>query len=211
MRSRGWLAIALAMVLAVTLFTASCSKKVVQTQAVSTTEPEVRKAEVRKAEVQKPEVQKAPDRATEKAGQPGRPEDYRLWAEAAAREAAARAFLKEHIHFAFNSALLSDEARQILNGKAEYLRTNPGIAVTMEGHCDDRGTDVYNMALGDRRAESVKTFLVGLGIGTNRLSTVSYGKERPIAKGHDEASWAKNRRVQFLINRVPEDRMSFKD
>ncbi len=221
MRSTGWLAIAMAMVLAVTLCTASCSKKVVQTQAVSTTEPEVRKAEVRKAEVrkaevqkadvQKAEVQKAPDRATEKAGQPGRPEDYRLWAEAAAREAAARAFLKEHIHFAFNSALLSDEARQILNGKAEYLRTNPGIAVTMEGHCDDRGTDAYNMALGDRRAESVKTFLVGLGIGTNRLSTVSYGKERPIAKGHDEASWAKNRRVQFLINRVPEDRMSFKD
>ena len=189
MRSTGWLAIAPVIVLVVMLFTTSCAKKMVQTevqsQPVSMTEPE---------------VQKTPDRSAKEAGQAGRPEEYRLWAEAAAREAAKRAFLKEHIHFAFGSSLLSDQARQILHGKAEYLRTNPEIVVTVEGHCDDRGTNAFNIGLGERRAESVKMFLVDLGIGTNRLNTVSYGEERPIAVGHDEASWAKNRRAQFVIN-----------
>ena len=70
----------------------------------------------------------------------------------------------------------------------------------MEGHCDDRGTSEYNIALGERRAESVRMFLVNLGIDTNRLNTVSYGEERPIAMGHNEASWATNRRAQFVIN-----------
>ncbi len=170
MRNNVWLAIALVMVLPVMLFTASCTKKAVQTQAVSMTEPE---------------VQKAPDRSAE---------------QAPAREAAETAFVNENIHFAFNSSALSDQARQILNSKADYLRTNPDITITVEGHCDDRGTDAYNIALGERRAESVKNLLVDLGIGTNRLNTVSYGEERPIVMGHNEASWAKNRRAQFVIN-----------
>lgn len=193
MRNKGWSAIALAMVLPVMLFTASCAKKVVQTrtetQQVSMPEPEVRKAE----------VQKAPDRTTEKAGPVARPEEDRAKAESAAREAADWVFVNENIHFAFGSSLLSDEARQILRGKAEYLRAHRDIAVTVEGHCDDRGTNAYNVALGERRAESVKMFLVDLGIGTNRLNAVSYGEERPIAAGHDEASWARNRRAQFVI------------
>ncbi|MHC4609139.1 MAG: peptidoglycan-associated lipoprotein Pal, partial [Planctomycetota bacterium] len=132
--------------------------------------------------------------------QAGRLEEDRLRVEAAAREAAERAFLNESIHFGFDSFVLSDQARQILNSKADYLRLNPDIAITVEGHCDDRGTDAYNSTLGERRAESVTMFLVDLGIGTNRLNTVSYGEERPIAIGHNEASWAKNRRAQFAIN-----------
>ena len=190
MKKKGWLAIDLVMVLAVILFTASCGKKVVQTQAETKTEPKVQKAE----------VQKAPDRSTEKAVQAARPEEDRLRAEAAAREAAQWVFVNEQIHFAFGSSLLSDEARQILHGKAEYLRKNPNITATVEGHCDERGTNAFNVALGERRAESVKMFLVDLGIGTNRLNCVSYGEERPIAVGHNEASWAKNRRAQFVIN-----------
>ena len=71
---------------------------------------------------------------------------------------------------------------------------------TVEGHCDNRGTEAYNIALGERRAESVKNFLVDLGISANRLKTISYGEERPIAMGQDEASWAKNRRAQFMVN-----------
>lgn len=164
MRNKGWLAIALGMMLPVMLFTASCAKK-------------------------------APDRPAEVAEPDGR-----LRAEAAAREAALAALVGENIHFAFDRSLLSDQARQILISKAEYLRTNPDITVTVEGHCDDRGTNAYNIALGERRAESVKMFLVDLGIGTNRLNTVSYGEERPIAMGHNEASWAKNRRAQFVNN-----------
>lgn len=167
------------------VFTASCSKKVVQTQAEATTEPE---------------VQKAADRPAEEAEPDGRLEGERLRVEAAAREAVLAAFVGGNIHFALDSSLLSDEARQILISKAEYLRTNPDITVTVEGHCDDRGTNAYNTALGERRAESVRMFLVDLGIGTDRRNTVSYGKERPIVMGHNEAFWAKNRRAQFAIN-----------
>lgn len=147
-----------------------------------------------------PKVQKAPDRPAEEAEPDRRIEEDRLRAEAATREAALKAFVGENIHFEFDSSLLSDQARQILIGKAEYLRTNPDIKVTVEGHCDERGTSAYNIALGERRAESVKKFLVDLGIGTNRLNTVIYGDERPIAMGYNEASWVKNRRAQFVIN-----------
>jgi peptidoglycan-associated lipoprotein len=184
MRKKGWLAIALVMILPVMLFMASCAKKVVQTQPVSMTA----------------EAQKAPERPAEEAEPDGRLEEDRLRAEAAAREAALTAFVGEKIHFAFDSSLLSDQARQILISKAEYLRTNPDMTITVEGHCDDRGTNAYNIALGERRAESVKVFLVDMGINAHRLNTVSYGKERPVAVGRDEASWAKNRRAQFMIN-----------
>jgi peptidoglycan-associated lipoprotein len=201
MRSKGWLAIALVMVLPIMLFTASCSKQAAQTKSESTTGPEVQKAE----------VQKAQDRPAEEARPDARVEADRLQAETAAREAALAAFVGENIHFEFDSFLLSDRARQILVAKAEYLRTNPDIMVTVEGHCDDRGTNEYNVALGERRAQSVKTFLVNLGIDTNRLSTVSYGEERPIATGHDEGSLAENRRAQFVINGSPGNRMSSKN
>ena len=193
MRNKGWSAIALAMVLPVMLFTASCSKKVVKTQ----TETQTQTQPVSRTG---PEVRKAPDRPAEEAKPDGRLEEVRLRAEAAARLAALTAFVGDNIHFAFDSSQLSDQARQILTSKAEYLRTNPDITVTVEGHCDDRGTNPYNIALGERRAESVKMFLVDLGIGTNRLNTVTYGEERPIAMAHNEASWAKNRRAQFVIN-----------
>jgi peptidoglycan-associated lipoprotein len=187
MRKNVLLAICLAVILPAMLgvFTASCTKKMVKTEPVSTTEPE---------------VQNAQDKAGEETEQAGQPDGDRLWAETAAREAAEKAFVKENIHFAFDSSVLSEQAQEILESKADYLRRNPGVTVTVEGHCDDRGTDAYNIALGERRAESVKIFLVGLGIGTNRLDTVSYGEERPIVMGHDEASWAKNRRAQFVVN-----------
>jgi len=132
--------------------------------------------------------------------QSGRLQEDRLRAEASAREAARTAFVNENIHFAFDSFVLSDQAQRILNSKADYLNTNSGVTVTVEGHCDDRGTETYNIALGERRAESVKKFLVDLGVSANQLNTVSYGEERPIAMGQDEVSWAKNRRAQLVIN-----------
>jgi peptidoglycan-associated lipoprotein len=185
MRKNLWLAIALLMILPVMFFTASCAKKVVQSEPLPPTQPE---------------VSKATDRSAEKAEQAGQLQEDRLRAEADAREAAGTAFVDENIHFAFDSAVLSEQAQQILNSKADYLRTNSSVTVTVEGHCDDRGTNDYNIALGERRAESVKNFLVDLGISTNRLNTTSYGEERPIAMGQNEASWAKNRRAQFVIN-----------
>ncbi len=185
MRKNVWLASVLVMILPAMFFSASCAKKMVQTEPVPTTQPE---------------VPKASDRFDEEAEQARRLQEDRLRAEAAANEAAETAFVNENIHFVFDSAVLSDQAQQILNSKADYLRTNSGVTVTVEGHCDERGTDAYNIALGERRAESVKKFLVDLGISANRLNTVSFGEERPIAIGQDEASWAKNRRAQFLIN-----------
>ncbi len=195
MSNRGRLAIGLVIALSVMLFASSCTKKVVRTQAVQT-----QTVSTTKPEVQKAEVQKAPEKPAEQAGQAARPEKDRPAAQAAAGEAAKWVFVNEHVPFEFNSSLLSDQARQILRGKAEYLRTNPNIMVTVEGHCDERGSNAYNAALGQRRAESVKTFLVDMGIGTVRLNAVSYGKERPVAVGHNEDSWAKNRRAQLVIN-----------
>ena len=84
--------------------------------------------------------------------------------------------------------------------KADFLRENPDIYITIEGHCDERGTNEYNLALGDRRAESAKSFLVDMGIEAYRISTVSYGEERPLCNESDEECWSKNRRDQFVIN-----------
>jgi len=109
-------------------------------------------------------------------------------------------FDDENIQFEFNSAVLTERAQSSLTNKAQYLLFYPDVPVTIEGHCDDRGTDAYNIALGERRAESVKMFLVDLGIGADRLSTISYGEERPIDRGHNETAWAKNRRAQFVKN-----------
>jgi peptidoglycan-associated lipoprotein len=175
MKKNAWLSISLVMILPITLFTASCSKKVVKTQQAAAIEPE---------------VQQAPEQSPEDATSP-EPTDL---------VTAERAFANEKIHFAFDSSDLSSDARQILNGQAEYLRTNPDITITVEGYCDERGMEAYNAALGQRRAKSVKNFLVNLGIGPDRLNTVSYGEEQPVAMGHNEASWAENRRAQFVIN-----------
>ena len=185
MSKKVWLSLSFVVILSVMFFTVSCAKKVVQNEPEPMTQSE---------------VSKAPDKSAMEADQAKQKQDDRLRAEEVAHEAAGAAFVNEIIHFSFDSALLSDQAQQILNDKADYLRTNSGVTVTVEGHCDERGTDAYNIALGERRAESVKNFLVDLGIRSNRLNTVSYGEERPIAIGQDEASWAKNRRAQFVIN-----------
>ncbi len=106
----------------------------------------------------------------------------------------------EDIYFAYDSATLSSEAQESLRRKAEWLRSNSGVSVSIEGHCDERGTNEYNMALGDRRAESTKSFLVNLGIPASRINTVSYGEERPADPSHNESAWSKNRRAHFVTD-----------
>ena len=177
--------ISFVVILSVMFFTVSCAKKVVQNEPEPMTQSE---------------VSKAPDKSAMEAEQAKRLQEDRLRAEAAASEAARMAFVNENILFSFDSFVLSDQAQQILNSKADYMRTNSGVTVTVEGHCDERGTEAYNIALGERRAKSVKNFLVDMGISANRLKTISYGEERPIAMGQDEASWGKNRRAQFMVN-----------
>lgn len=105
----------------------------------------------------------------------------------------------EDIYFEYDSSALLPEARELLKRKAEFLVANPQISIVIEGHTDERGTSEYNIALGERRAESVRSFLEGLGVAASRMSTVSYGEEKPIDPGHNEAAWAKNRRAHIEI------------
>jgi len=105
----------------------------------------------------------------------------------------------EDIYFEFDRSTLTPQAKESLVGKAEWLKTHPDVRVLIEGHCDERGTNEYNLALGDRRAERVRTFLVDLGVSSLRLDTISFGEERPIDDGHNETAWAKNRRAHFAV------------
>jgi peptidoglycan-associated lipoprotein len=103
------------------------------------------------------------------------------------------------VFFALDSADLDDEGRAIVSANAELLKKYPTWVITVEGHCDERGTAEYNLALGERRAGAVKTYLISIGIAADRVRTVSYGKEFPFDPAHDEGAWAKNRRAHFVI------------
>jgi peptidoglycan-associated lipoprotein len=105
--------------------------------------------------------------------------------------------------FDYDRNSLRTDAEAALAGSAQWLQAHPEIAVTLEGHCDERGTEQYNLALGDRRAHTAREYLVTLGIDGRRLSTVSYGEERPFADGSGEESWSQNRRAHFVLRRQP--------
>lgn len=104
------------------------------------------------------------------------------------------------VYFAYDSYILSQEARDALQENARTLSANPQWKILIAGHCDERGATNYNLALGERRANAVKSYLQALGIADNRLATVSYGEEQPAASGHDEAAWALNRRGELTVN-----------
>jgi peptidoglycan-associated lipoprotein len=118
-------------------------------------------------------------------------------AEAYARE--ARAALTAAVHFDFDQSDLRSEDRTILDAKVPILQSNTGVMLTIQGHTDERGSDEYNLALGQRRAATVKRYLVDHGIADSRLQTITYGEERPVAQGSDESAWAQNRRAEFEI------------
>ena len=103
------------------------------------------------------------------------------------------------IYFAFDKSLLSDESISVLSRNAEWFKKSGGALVLIEGHADERGTNEYNLALGERRAKAAKDFLVSLGIQSSRVNQLSYGEERPVCKEPGEVCWAKNRRDHFLV------------
>jgi peptidoglycan-associated lipoprotein len=107
----------------------------------------------------------------------------------------------DRIFFEFNQYELKPSARTSLERQAAWLQKYPGYTINVEGHADERGTREYNLALGERRANSVKNYLVALGIDPNRIATISYGKERPAVLGSNEAAWAQNRRGVSVLNR----------
>ena len=104
------------------------------------------------------------------------------------------------VYFAFDSAALDPRAQQTLSRQAAFLKANPSIKITIEGHCDERGTREYNLALGERRASASRDFLLAQGVDAARVRIVSYGKERPVVEGSNEAAWAKNRRSATMID-----------
>jgi peptidoglycan-associated lipoprotein len=114
-------------------------------------------------------------------------------------QGAMRAFESELVHFAFDRSEIQGGSKSVLARKANFLRRFGNVRIQIEGHCDDRGSIQYNLALGDRRANSAKTYLVALGIAANRISTISFGEERPMARASNEAAWAKNRRAKFVV------------
>jgi peptidoglycan-associated lipoprotein len=125
-------------------------------------------------------------------------------AEAAARDAASaaaslRSALTATVHFDYDQADLRPEDKATLDAKIPILQANPGVTIRISGHTDERGSDEYNLALGQRRAAAAKAYLVQHGIADSRIETISYGEERPVAQGSDEGAYAQNRRAEFEI------------
>ena len=134
-------------------------------------------------------------------------ERQRRLREAQLKEGEARAseaklkelFVNQDIHFDYDRYDLSAEAKQTLNDKAAYMQEHPDLQIIIEGHCDERGSNAYNMALGEKRARAAEAYLEAMGIDRNRIETVSYGEERPLVMGHTEEAYAANRRGHFVI------------
>lgn len=112
---------------------------------------------------------------------------------------AVKTLLATLIHFDLDKAIIRGGDASVLDQKVSILQANPGLRIRVSGHCDERGSDEYNLALGNRRATAAKQYLVSHGIDASRIETVSYGEERPADPGHDEEAWAKNRRDEFEI------------
>ena len=171
MQKKMWLMIALLMVIPGLLFTLGCQKKAVS-----------------QAKAPAPEAAPAAEPAPAPAPAPmtKAPSDWNI--------------TQNNIYFEFDKSTLTPMAQDTLMRHAAWLRENSDATVTIEGHADERGTNEYNLALGDRRADSAKAFLVDLGIAASRLTTISYGEERPLCTQRNEECWAKNRRGHFVVN-----------
>lgn len=192
MTKKFWVGLALVLIVPGLMFATSCAKKKIESEpGVVTIEEEPVTEGVTADE----------ERARRRALEEQRISEERLREQAKARRERAELeeFQNEHIYFEFDKSRLLPESKKILRNKAKWLMAHPDVSVIIEGHCDERGTSEYNMALGDRRAQSAKSYLVDLGIGSRRLMTISYGEERPLDPSHNERAWAKNRRDQFVI------------
>jgi peptidoglycan-associated lipoprotein len=190
----------LGFVLSSFLFTASCAKKQVREEAPAVVD---REAEERaRAAAEAKARAEAEERARLEAERERAAAEARARAAAEAKAREMRNFESELIYFDFDKSELKPAAQETLTKKASWLKANRDYSVRIAGHCDERGTNEYNLALGERRANSAAKYLIALGVGEDRISTVSYGEERPADTGHNEEAWAKNRRDEFdLIER----------
>ena len=216
MKKKFWICLALLLVVPGLLFTASCAKKTVKSDSSMTQEQAAAakteaKSEQAKMEKQKEETRQQlleKERLKEQLLREQQLEENRRRAREAelAKEAAKKTaagslakFTGELVLFDYDSSVLTPMAQERVQSKAAYLKVYPNVKVIIEGHCDERGTPEYNLALGERRAEATKAFLVDLGVSPSRLTTISYGEERPFGMGHDESAWSQNRRAHFVV------------
>lgn len=190
MNHKNWAFLVFFLVIFVAFLAPSCAKKELKTETTMSEEEARRQAE-EEARRRELERQAAIQEESLREGE--------LKADSERMQSTREMFENEDVFFEFDSASLSVEAQEILRAKFEWLRDNPGARVTIEGHCDERGTNEYNLALGDRRAYTAKAFLTDLGIDDARLATISYGEEQPIDPRTSEEAWAKNRRAHFVI------------
>jgi peptidoglycan-associated lipoprotein len=167
---------------ALLLFTSACQQK---------KKPELPVAEEKPA-VEQPKDTSAEDEAKRRAQE----EAARLEAERARAKAEMES---EKIYFDYDKADLSSASQSILTKKANWLKENGSYKLKIEGHCDERGSTEYNMALGARRAEAAAKYISNAGVASDRLTTVSYGEEKPVATGSNEAAWSQNRRDEFVL------------
>jgi len=195
-------------VLSSLLFTASCAKKQVKQEAPPPVVTIDREAEAAKARVEAEAKARAEAEAKAKAAAEAKARaeaEAKAKAEAEARSKADKlrqeisTFESENIYFDYDKSELKPEARDILTKKTAFLQANPDYNVKIEGNCDERGTTEYNLALGERRANAASKFINALGVSGSRISTVSYGEEKPTDTGHNENAWAKNRRDEFKL------------
>ena len=190
------------------LLLSSCAKKQVITEEKEMKAPE---KEVAKVEEEKPiaaakeevvtreeeaKIERLKELEAAKKEEAGEIDEGKAWME---RRAAK--FEAESIYFDFDKSFIKLDYRPVLHEKAAFLKDYPEINARIEGNCDERGTNEYNLALGERRANSAKNFLVSLGIAADRIEIISYGEERPRSLGHNEDSWSQNRRNDFVLIR----------
>ncbi len=186
-----WRITALAFAVLVIFFTAACTKTKISSEPATMATAEEEAARRAEEEARKRELERQKALAEENL------KEDSITSEQAQDDKTL--FENEDIYFEFDSIHLAPEAQAILIKKGKWLRENPAATVIIEGHCDNRGTNEYNLALGEGRAQSAKTFLVDLGIDLSRLEIISYGEEQPLDPLQTESAWAKNRRAHFVI------------
>ena len=189
----------------------SCAKKQVVTEEKVIKAPPKEVAKVEKEKPVAKEVEEAKEEEVERAEEAKieklkelemtkkREAEAKIDEEKAWQERRTAKVEAESIYFNFDKSFIKLEYRSILKKKAEFLKDSPDIHIRIEGNCDERGTNEYNLALGERRATSAAKFLISLGISPDRIETISYGEERPLAIGHGEGAWAQNRRDDFVV------------
>ena len=198
------IAVLVAFVFSSIFLLSSCAKKQVITEEKQVKAPP---KEVAKVEKEKPAVEEAKETEEAKIAEKARLEKLKELELAKKKEAQEKAWQERRvakveaasIYFDFDKSFIKLEYRSVLKAKADFMKDNPRVRIRIEGNCDERGTNEYNLALGERRANSAAKFLVSLGISPDRLETISYGEERPLALGSGEGAWSQNRRDDFVV------------